>query len=94
MQGVRMETVCFQLSVYAWLSFNSGVVQRGFLQRDAQIHICEGICTKTVVFFVRVECFLFSFSDCMTGTVGMNASKVGEWWATQGSGLAVLGLDN
>ena len=49
---------------------------------------------KAVVFFVGVECFLFSFSDCMTRTVGMNASKVGEWWATQGSGLAVLGLDN
>jgi len=46
-------------------------------------------------FFVGVECFLFSFGDCMTeGTVGKNASKLGEWWATQSSGLAVPGLDN
>lgn len=28
----------------------------------------------------------------MTGTVGKNAGKLGEWWATQSSGLAVRGL--
>lgn len=35
--------------------------------------------TENRTSFVGVECFLFSFSGCMTGIMGKNACKLGEW---------------